>query len=272
MGCSHSDIREHRPYSEFEFWNGILKVRAPRIAVIGTDCALGKRTTARWLTESCNENGIRAEMIFTGQTGWMQGHDYGFILDSTPNDFVPGELEASSAAIRKSNLMWFSRGQASLRHPAGPCGAVSLLGLARGVIAQHTSRWSFPQHGPPAFNLPLRRGIKLVTSTAAECWLCLSMEDLENLIYSVYVTAFFKFNLPVICPLEEGVKELLPVFQNFLKRRSLKIKSYNLGRKKELKEPFSVSFQLKMPSNFILSNWSLPADFKVLVRQSPLFM
>ena len=29
-----------------------------------------------------------------------------------------------------------------------------------------------------------------------------------------------KFNLPVICPLEEGVKELLPVVQNFLTKES----------------------------------------------------
>ena len=29
-----------------------------------------------------------------------------------------------------------------------------------------------------------------------------------------------KFNLPVICPLEEGVKELLPVVQSFLMKES----------------------------------------------------
>ena len=29
-----------------------------------------------------------------------------------------------------------------------------------------------------------------------------------------------KFNLPVICPLEEGLKALLPVVQNFLKKES----------------------------------------------------
>ncbi|MEC8394970.1 MAG: DUF1611 domain-containing protein, partial [SAR324 cluster bacterium] len=140
-GAAIHDIRKPRPFSELKFWNGsILKVRAPRIAVIGTDCALGKRTTARWLTESCNENGIRAEMIFTGQTGWMQGHGYGFILDSTPNDFVPGELE--NAIVRcdreiKPDVI-FLEGQASLRHPAGPCGAEFLCSaLARGVILQH---------------------------------------------------------------------------------------------------------------------------------------
>ena len=32
-------------------------------------------------------------MIYTGQTGWLQGGEYGFIFDSTLNDFVSGELE-----------------------------------------------------------------------------------------------------------------------------------------------------------------------------------
>ena len=32
-------------------------------------------------------------MIYTGQTGWLQGGRFGFILDATPNDFVSGELE-----------------------------------------------------------------------------------------------------------------------------------------------------------------------------------
>ena len=34
-------------------------------------------------------------MIYTGQTGKLQGGHYGFILDSTLNDFVSGELESA---------------------------------------------------------------------------------------------------------------------------------------------------------------------------------
>ncbi|MCB1034131.1 MAG: DUF1611 domain-containing protein, partial [Acidobacteria bacterium] len=69
-----TDIRRPRPASQLHFWNGaIFDVRAPRFPVLGTDCALGKRTTCRWLLEACRAENLSAEMIYTGQTGWMQG-------------------------------------------------------------------------------------------------------------------------------------------------------------------------------------------------------
>lgn len=88
------DLREPRPTSELRFWTGEgLSVRALRVAVLGTDCAIGKRTTCQLLGEALRADGVRADMVYTGQTGWMQGLRHGFILDATPNDFVPGELE-----------------------------------------------------------------------------------------------------------------------------------------------------------------------------------
>ena len=93
-GVSITDVRKTAQRTDLHFWSGdIGEVRAPRIAVLGTDCALGKRTTARFLMEACRRAGLRTELIFTGQTGWMQGAPYGFIFDSIPNDFVSGELE-----------------------------------------------------------------------------------------------------------------------------------------------------------------------------------
>ena len=44
--------------------------------------------------------------ITSGQTGWMQGGKYGFILDSTVNDFVSGELE--KAIVECDREMAFS--------------------------------------------------------------------------------------------------------------------------------------------------------------------
>ncbi len=40
------DIRKPRPPSELHFWNGeIMAVTTPKIAVLGIDCTVGKRTT-----------------------------------------------------------------------------------------------------------------------------------------------------------------------------------------------------------------------------------
>src|SRR5204862_259012 len=82
----------------------------------------GKRTTARMLTEGCRAAGMNADMIYTGQTGWLQGGRFGFILDATPNDFVSGELEHAIVTCAAETFpdVIFLEGQSSLRNPSGP--------------------------------------------------------------------------------------------------------------------------------------------------------
>ena len=79
--------------------------------------------------EMCLDNGNRTEMIYTGQTGWMQGYEYGFILDATPNDFVPGEIENAIVTCdrEKSPELILVEGQSSLRNLFGPCGSEFLI-------------------------------------------------------------------------------------------------------------------------------------------------
>jgi uncharacterized NAD-dependent epimerase/dehydratase family protein len=121
-GLTIADVRRVRPRSELRFWTGeILTLATPRVAVLGTDCALGKRTTTRLLVEACRRGGMRAEWISTGQTGWLQGAPFGILLDSLPNDFVSGELEHAilSCARELSPEVMFLEGQSSLRNPSG---------------------------------------------------------------------------------------------------------------------------------------------------------
>ncbi|CAN0498139.1 unnamed protein product, partial [Phaeothamnion confervicola] len=93
-GLEIIDVRKLKKFKDLHFWNGKIKeVKCPKVAVLGTDCALGKRTTTRFLVETMRKAGYKAEMIYTGQTGWMQGAKYGFIFDSTLKDFIAGEME-----------------------------------------------------------------------------------------------------------------------------------------------------------------------------------
>ena len=93
-GLEVIDVRKTKKFKDLHFWTGKIKeVKCPKIAVLGTDCAMGKRTTTRFLMQAMREAGYKAEMIYTGQTGWMQGAKYGFVFDSTLNDFISGELE-----------------------------------------------------------------------------------------------------------------------------------------------------------------------------------
>jgi uncharacterized NAD-dependent epimerase/dehydratase family protein len=156
-GARIIDVRRPRPVRQLRFWTGaIARVRAPRVAVLGTDCSLGKRTTARMLVQACNRAGLRAEMIYTGQTGWMQGGRYGFVLDSTPNDFVAGELEGAIVACDDEQRpdVIIIEGQSALRNPSGPCGSEMLVSAgARGVILQHApARSAFK--GLPGWEIP----------------------------------------------------------------------------------------------------------------------
>ena len=140
-GVEIIDIRRPRDTHELSFWTGeIYSVSTPRIAVLGTDCAIGKRTTAQLLIDACGARDMRAEMIYTGQTGWMQGSRYGFILDATPNDFISGELERCILDCDRevSPDLIVVEGQSSLRNPSGPCGSEILLsGNIKAVILQH---------------------------------------------------------------------------------------------------------------------------------------
>lgn len=139
-GARLLDIRRSKPATALRFWSGeVLDLEVPRIAVLGTDCAVGKRTTASLLRLALAAHGLGAEVVFTGQTGYLQGYRHGFFLDATPNDFVSGELEgavlASARECRPAVIL--IEGQASLRNPSGPCGAELLLSAApAGVVLQ----------------------------------------------------------------------------------------------------------------------------------------
>jgi uncharacterized NAD-dependent epimerase/dehydratase family protein len=90
------DVRRPRAKKDLRLFSGrINEVTCPVIAVLGTDCAIGKRTTANITADALNETGIKTVVIGTGQTGLIQGARYGIALDAVPSQFCTGELEAT---------------------------------------------------------------------------------------------------------------------------------------------------------------------------------
>ena len=223
-GAKLIDIRKPGRASKLHFWDGqILKVKTPRIAVLGMDCTVGKRTTCRLIQESCLENGIRAEMIYTGQTGWLQGYKYGFILDATPNDFVSGEIERAIVTCDREAQpdLILIEGQSSLKNPSGPCGSEILLsGNVKGVILQHAPfRKYFDELEDIGCLLPgVEEEIDLIAMYGARTLAVTlngtggSIEDLAA--YRDMLSR--KIGLPVILPLQEGVGELVPDIRDFI--------------------------------------------------------
>ncbi|RMF91116.1 MAG: DUF1611 domain-containing protein, partial [Nitrospinota bacterium] len=140
-GVRIRDVRKPPPRHELHFFSGkIEEVTSLKVAVLGTDSAVGKRTTAWRLTEALEAAGYRAEMIGTGQTAWMQGVRYGLILDSLINDFVAGEIEhaiwSAWKEVRPDVIV--IEGQGSLMNPAYP-GGLEILAAGRPdvVVLQH---------------------------------------------------------------------------------------------------------------------------------------
>ncbi len=140
-GVTILDIRRPRDKKELRLFSGrISSVTCPRIAVLGTDGAIGKRTTATVLTAALKARGIHAVMIGTGQTGIIQGARYGVALDAIPSQFCSGELEATvvDAFEREHPDVIIIEGQGALSHPAYLTSTFILRGgQPHGVILQH---------------------------------------------------------------------------------------------------------------------------------------
>lgn len=136
-----TDVRKPRALKELRTFSGrIAEVTCPRIAVLGTDCAIGKRTTATILTRALNDRGLKTVMVGTGQTGLMQGARYGIALDAVPSQFCAGELEATiveAFEAEKPDVI-VVEGQGALSHPAYSTSSFILRGSCPdGVVLQH---------------------------------------------------------------------------------------------------------------------------------------
>jgi uncharacterized NAD-dependent epimerase/dehydratase family protein len=223
-GVALIDIRKPKPFDQLKAWTGeIYQVAVPRIAFLGTDCALGKRTTARMVEKRCLRAGIKAEMIYTGQTGWLQGYKYGFIFDATLNDFVSAELE--NAIVRCSRNagpdLILIEGQSALRNPLGPCGAeIVVSGNVKGVILQHAPfRKFFDDLDHVGCLLPdLESEIRLIEMYGTSVLAVTlngeggSSEQLQDFAGRTQE----KTGIPMIQPMEEGVDRLLPIVETYM--------------------------------------------------------
>ena len=219
------DLRKPRPTSELRFWNGdILSVPVPRIAVLGMDCAIGKRTTAILLHSAFLQQGVHAEMIYTGQTGWLQGLEYGFIFDATPNDFVAGELEHAIVKCHQeaNPQIMILEGQSALRNPAGPAGTEFLCSArASGVILQHApARLHFEAFEDLNCTIPpLSEEIELIRLLGADVWGISLFTDGLNDLESEEIASELEKNhgIAVVRPLEDGVERLVAVIRKKLR-------------------------------------------------------
>jgi uncharacterized NAD-dependent epimerase/dehydratase family protein len=140
-GLRIRDIRKTPSRQDLHFFSGkIEQVSALKVAVLGTDSAVGKRTTAWLLVHGLRKAGVNAQLVGTGQTAWMQGARHSLVMDSLINDFVSGEIEHAVYSAWKEDAaeVIVIEGQGSLMNPAYP-GGFEILAAGRPdiVILQH---------------------------------------------------------------------------------------------------------------------------------------
>lgn len=210
------DIRKPKTPKELHFWSGdIFKIQAPIVAFLAMDCAMGKRTTANLVLEECLQQKQNAHMIYTGQTGWMQGHKYGFIFDSTLNDFVSGELEHAITSCWKEATpdVIILEGQSSLRNPSGPCGLEFIVsGNATQVVLIHAPKKKYFDNDPLWGEIPsVASEIDIIEKFGATVIaVALNTSGLSKQEALSYKDSYQKtLDIPVVLPLEEGVRKIV---------------------------------------------------------------
>ncbi len=208
-GSRITDVRKMFRDRHDVFTGRILDVKSTKIAVLGTDSAVGKRTTAININVALNSAGKRSTMVGTGQTSWMQGFEHTIVLDAIVSDFVPGALETVTWEAWNDGAPDFLilEGQGSVIHPAYP-GSYEIIGACRpdAIILQHAPAREF-YDGFEGFRIPpLENYIKILELMSGKKVIAISlntekMTDVE--IEDFASTASERYGIPVFNPLSD---------------------------------------------------------------------
>lgn len=215
-GIQITDVGKPSGLKDLHVFTGeISKVDIPVVAVLGTDCACGKRTTAVELNNALNTLGIRSVLVATGQSGLIQGAMYGISMDALTSRFVIGEMENAviKAFDNEQPDIILVEGQSAAGHPA----FMSSLGILKGsmpdgVILQHPPgrefRCDFPLLAMPAVETEIN--LIEAISQAKVIAITLSHENLADMEMKSMIADYEKrLQLPVTDVLSNGCEKLV---------------------------------------------------------------
>ena len=219
-GATISDVRKPKPLREMRQFADLARaLPCLRVAVLGTDGSIGKRTTALLLTDALNAAGTRATFVATGQTGLLQGAAFGVPLDAIPGDFMVGELEAEVVRAYETERpeVILVEGQGSISHPAYVCGTRAILNATapQGIVLVHapgrrTRNYRREQLAVPMPDLAREIEMLELFSGSRVIALALNHEGLSRPEMEKVAAAYrAQFNLPACDPLADGCDPLV---------------------------------------------------------------
>ena len=225
------DIRKPRPRKELPHFSGkIFDMDIPVVAVLGTDSAVGKRTTALLLKKALVHKGINVTFVSTGQTGIIQGSKYGVAIDVLSSGYATGAVENAvvNACENDNPDLIIVEGQGALSHPAFLSSCAIIKGAQPDVIIiQHPpKRQTLCDY--PSIRMPsLANEIKQleVFSNSKVIAITINHEKMTDPeIINTIKTYESKFQRPTTDVLKHGcdklVKELLDTFPSLEKQIS----------------------------------------------------
>ena len=230
-GVTILDVRKPPKRENLHNFSGrIQEVKVPIITVMGTDCAVGKRTTALAVVEALRNEGLNAVFVTTGQTGLLQGSKYGVAIDVLTSGFATGEVENAilNAYEQEEPDIIVVEGQGALSHPAFTSSSAIIRGaMPDAIIIQHPPKRKNYCDYPKIPMLALEDEIEMIEvfSKSKVIAITINHEKMTlaevNQIVEQYES---EYNLPVADVLIHGcdklVKELVKTFPE-LKRESV---------------------------------------------------
>lgn len=127
-GVELFDVRKPPADDDLRVGDGrVDDLETPVVLTMGTDCAIGKRTTTFEMYREARSRDIDAAWVATGQTGIMVGAHGGVVIDRVPADFTAGTVEDLVCDAAADHDIVFVEGQASISHRAYSGVTLSIL-------------------------------------------------------------------------------------------------------------------------------------------------
>ncbi|NOY08500.1 MAG: DUF1611 domain-containing protein [Spirochaetes bacterium] len=217
------DVRKPPAKKELHLFSGrILKVDTPIVAILGTDSAVGKRTSSMILVEALRKEGLNVAFVATGQTGLIQGAKYGVAVDAIIEEFMTGEIENAvmEAEDTEHPDIIIVEGQGALSHPAYLSSCAIVRGAKpKAIIVQHPPKrknlGDFPYVPMPTLEseiemIEIFSGSKVIAIT-------INHEDMTDEEIKKVITDYEKmFRLPTTDVLKYGCEKLVKrIFETF---------------------------------------------------------
>ncbi|MGL1893090.1 MAG: DUF1611 domain-containing protein [Spirochaetaceae bacterium] len=226
------DIRKPPAKKDLHLFTGrILSVKTPTVAVLGTDGAVGKRTTSVLLVAALKKAGLNVVFIATGQTGLIQGAKYGVAIDAIVEEYMTGEIENAVMLAHDNDNpdIIIVEGQGAISHPAYLSSCAIVRGAAPGaIIVQHPPKRTHVGDYPfmPMPTLESEINLIEVFSKSKVVAITINHEDMTDLEVDNIVTEYEEtYKLPTTDALKHGcdklVKQIFNVFPNLSKETDL---------------------------------------------------